>query len=303
MMLPLLIRRGALLGAAVLAAAATVPARAYSVFPLDATHSQKWGSDKTNGTPGGTVTWSLVPDGTELDPSAPAELSGTSDLASVFAQIPGGQQAALALMQQAFTNWSAVANIQFVYLGVDDGTPFGAPREETGQDVGDIRIGAFRIPCCAAAVGYGPAGYPPEPPDLGTTLAGDIAFNANEFISLYVAPGNEGDLYDLYPPGGGLYRNDFQGLFTHELGHGIGLGHSTVPDSVMCGYVDQTNNGSQCGWWDADNDGKAPIIRMPRPDDRAGAQYLMPEPNAFLMQGAGLVLLGALVRIRRARTS
>ncbi len=281
--------------------AVSSPASSYNTFsyigpgPDFDTLFLKWG-DNHAGTPGGIITWSLMPDGTTVDPSAPSYVSGTSDLNSVFNQV-GGQAAALALMQQGFDNWSATANIQFVYVGVDDGTPFSAPYD-ANQVIGNIRVGGFEITGGSADVGFAP------PPNGGTTLEGDILFNTDPNISYYVAPGNEGDMYDLYPPGGGLYRNDFQGLFTHEIGHAIGLAHSADPNSVMCGYVDAVNDGSQCGWYDINNTGQAPIIRIPRADDIAGAQFLygpapVPEPSEYALLLAGLSLTGWRLRARR----
>jgi len=92
------------------------PAFAYSVFPIDANSSLKWGSN-LNGTPGGIVTWSLMPDGTTLDPGAPGYIHGTSNLTGVFDQV-GGQSAALAMMQQAFAAWSARISPTFSGLSV-----------------------------------------------------------------------------------------------------------------------------------------------------------------------------------------
>lgn len=292
--------RSLVVGALLLAASSS--ALSYNTFsytgpgPSFDTLFLKWG-DNHAGTPGGVVTWSLMPDGTTVDPSAPSYVSGTSDMSSIFAQV-GGQAAALALMQQAFGNWSAVANIQFVYIGPDDGTAFSAPYA-AGQVIGNIRVGAFNITGGSADVGFAP------PPNGGTTLEGDILFNTDSNISYYVAPGNDGDNYGLYPPGGGLYRNDFQGLFTHEIGHAIGLAHSAEPNSVMCGFVDALNDGSQCGWFDVNNTGQAPIIRLPRPDDIAGAQFLygpaaVPEASEYAMLLVGLIALGWRLRARRS---
>jgi hypothetical protein len=263
-------------------------AGAYNVFPYGSDQALKWG-DNTIGTAGGIVTWSLMPDGTTLDPStAGLGMSGTSNLSSVFAQV-GGSGPALAAIQAAFDAWSAVANIQFVQVGESGALPFGAAYG-SGVVVGNIRIGAFAIDGYVGAVGYAP------PPNGGTTLEGDLIFNASNRFG--IPAGNEGDLYELYPASNDYYYlNDFAGLATHEIGHTLGLAHTDVPGAVMCGYVSAAFDGSQCAWADPDGDGKAPITRLPKADDVAGIQYLygapVPEPATWALWAGGLALLVA----------
>jgi hypothetical protein len=282
-------RRGRL-PAFFLAACISGTASAFNVFSLGGDQALKWG-DNTVGTPGGIVTWSLMPDGTGLDAGAPTFIHGTSNLSNVFNQV-GGEAAALGMLEDALAAWSAVANVQFQYVGLDDGTPFAAPYAP-GQVLGDIRVGAFEIDGFSAAVGFA------APPNGGTTLEGDLIFNARNDISFYVAPGNEGGLYDLFPLGGGLYRNDFQGLAAHEIGHTLGLDHTDVTTALMCGGA----SSAQCYWADPDGDGQAPITRLPKPDDIAGIQYLygpspVPEPHTWALLLAGLGVVGIAYRRR-----
>jgi hypothetical protein len=69
-----------------------------------------------------------MPDGTALDPLvAGFNWSGTSNLASVYAQV-GGQAATLTAIHSAFDAWSAVADIQFVQFD-ENGIPPATERE------------------------------------------------------------------------------------------------------------------------------------------------------------------------------
>ena len=270
------------------------PAGAYNVFPYGNNQALKWG-DNTIGTPGGLVTWSLMSDGTPLDPStAGLGMSGTSDLSSVFAQV-GGTAPAMAAIAQAFSAWSAVTNVQFVQVAETGALPFGAAYGSAAV-VGHIRIGAFAISGFTGAVGYAP------PPNGGTTLEGDIIFNRSNRFGL--PPGNEGDLYELYPASNNFsYLNDFAGLFAHELGHALGLAHSQVPSGLMCGYVNAGFDGSSCYWADPDGNFMAEVTRLPKMDDILGAQYLygapVPEPGTWALWLGGLALLGRWSRRRQ----
>ena len=111
--------------------------------------------------------------------------------------------------------------------------------------VGNIRIGAFAIEGFAGAVGYAP------PPNGGTTLQGDVIFKASNRFGL--PAGSQGAPYALYPASNNdEHLSDLAGLFTHELGHALGLGRSEVATAVMRGYVNASVNAnarvSACAW-------------------------------------------------------
>lgn len=276
-----------MLFAAVVAASA---ANAFNFFPFGVGQALKWGASNQLGTPGGVVTWSLMPDGTTLDPLvAGFDWSGTSDLASLYAQV-GGEAAAVAALESAFAAWSTIADIEFVRVDESGVLPFGATTPGAAL-VGHIRVGAFAFAPgdFTAAVGFA------APPNGGTTLEGDLVFNVNNRFGL--PAGLEGAPFDLYPPPTFFYLNDFAGLATHEIGHSLGLAHSDVPESVMCGYVGPGFDGSLCHWADPDANGQAPITRVPKPDDVAGARHLygVPEPGIGIgiAVGGGAFVLGA----------
>ena len=285
------------LAIAALALAAAAPAAAFTYYPTVPGQASKWGSN-TIGTPGGVVTWSLMADGTGRDPSVSSfGWSGNSNLSSVYAQV-GGAAAALAAIQSAFSAWSAVANITFVQVSETGSLPFGAAYGSSAV-VGNIRVGAFAF---ASGDFTGAVGFTP-PPNGGTTLEGDVIFNVSNRFG--IPAGAEGSLYDLYPAPTFTYLNDFAGLVAHEIGHALGLGHSTVTTGLMCGYVNAAFDGSQCYWADPDGDGKAPITRKPKADDIAGIQFLygaapVPEPRTWALWLAGLGVVGGVARRRAA---
>lgn len=214
----------------------------------------KW-DDPTRGT-GATVSWSFIADGAGVDTSNyhDGNLTGLSSIGTLRLSIDStyGTGAFDAAVQRAFNTWASVANLHFNHV-TDNGSPFA------GTTAIDIRIGAYVFASgFAGGAGYGPPGndlFFPDP------LAGDLALSANN--NFQIAPGAEGD---LLPTPGGAYFNDIEGLILHELGHTLGLGHSTNPDSVMCGYVDSNFDGSACHY--------ELINRQLDADDIAGMQFL-----------------------------
>lgn len=152
---------------------------------------------------GSRITYSFVPDGTPVG-STPSSLFQT--LSSL-----GSKEVWQKEFAQAAAVWQAVANINLVQVP-DNGAGLGSPGYQQGSPYyGDIRISA--IPLGAGTLG---AAYSP-PPINGGTLAGDIVLNSN--VSWKIDAN-----YDL------------ETVAIHELGHALGMDHSTIGQAVMYYY-------------------------------------------------------------------
>ena len=214
----------------------------------DQTYYNKWGDFFHAGTPGGTITWSLIPDGTAIDGSLIGQPD--SDFNASTCSLEGlmtglGYSQALAAIQRGFDHWSAAANIYFQQVS-DAGLTFGSIPGNDSPTVGRIRIGAYSIKGNSGAFGFA------APPN-GGRVEGDILFNADNLFQF--AAGDEGEPNNFLV--GGIFHNDFEGLFLHELGHALGIDHSDV-----------------CAVMSADTDCFLQINRLLDPDDVAAVRFL-----------------------------
>jgi hypothetical protein len=228
---------------------------AYATFPYvenSETLYRKWG-DNHAGSPGGTVSWSLIPAGTPgtitfCDTACPG-----NSLASLWLeQAPGQGFTPVALsalrphLAALLARWGRYTGLRFVELPADSGAAVNDPSAQPPAS-GHIRIGVFAFSAGGGAVGF-------APPPNGGSGAGDILFDANSFYQF--APGSEGMPYDTQ-----FAPNDFDSLLLHELGHALGLAHP--PD-----------DGSACPVMQSLPRCVGRIQREPDADDIAGMQFL-----------------------------
>jgi hypothetical protein len=170
-----------------------------------------------------------------------------------------------AIIESAFATWTAVSGLTAVAVP-DSGAPGGAP-EGVGGHLGDIRIGLIAGGYSSETViahAYHPgteALYGP-----GGTIMGDLHLNADKVFV---------DDPDALP-GTGVY--DLETVILHELGHSLGLGHTTFPGAVMGSSYIGAN-------------------RSLSPDDMAGIEHIygppVPEPGTFIVIALGIAALAA----------
>jgi serralysin len=159
-----------------------------------------------------TLTWSLVPDGTNI-----SHLSKPSDLVAFLDGIvgagPGGSDYQLRpwfpLLQSSFNRWSEVSGMTFVYEPADDGVSgnrwHGSHPGVLGAR-GDVRLGGAFVDGIGGS--YASAGFIPN---------ADITIDT-------------GDL-NHYQNANGNYIN-LRNTLTHEIGHSLGLSHAIAPSAT-----------------------------------------------------------------------
>jgi len=194
-----------------------------------------------------TITWSIVPDGTII-----SHLGRPSNLISVFDGLfPGSVGAPLIekpwfeLVEQSFNRWNEVSGVNYVYEPADDGATHGASSGLLGVR-GDVRLGGANID------------------GMGGTLA-EAGFIPNADITIDTA-----DPAHFGAPNGTAPYINFRSTTMHEIGHTLGLGHSSSNNAAFLMEASLQT-----------------LFDGPQIDDIRGAHYLYGDHYEKTFDGAG----------------
>jgi len=178
------------------------------------------------------LTWSMVPDGTNLhrglgEPASPNNLIAFLDGLHQGGASPGGadltQRDWFPLVESSFERWDAVSGVNFAYEPNDDGAAVNGVNRGILGTRGDHRIG-------------------------GHSIDGQIS---PTFLAYSFFPNNSDVVIDTDEinrwgnPEGNFVR--FRNMLMHETGHGLGLNHpeSTDADFLMEPFLSTTFDGPQ----------------------------------------------------------
>jgi len=161
----------------------------------------------------GAVTWSPMPSGVGLHPDV-GGFDGHGDLTTdiEFLITPAVDGLEYSLFNDALNLWGQHASITNLGQVADSGAQVGAPESLNGH-IGDIRAAGFFFDGPGGGLAHA---LQPATESMGTTFGGDVHF----------------DIGENWTNGGGG-GTDFLTVAIHELGHSLGLGHSSTTASVM----------------------------------------------------------------------
>ncbi|NNF07688.1 MAG: matrixin family metalloprotease [Candidatus Eisenbacteria bacterium] len=207
----------------------------FSLNPSSAQLSSRWSSTATNGTGLGqgdptVLTWSIVPDGTNIDGFA-GEPSSPSNLVARLGSIYGVSTADtnyldepwFHLFAETFDRWSELSGIDYVYEPADDGADFSSFSSANPGVLGvrgDVRIGGHPIDGNSGVLGYN---FFPNNSEM--VLDTDDTFFNNVSNS----------------------SRRLRNVVAHEAGHGLGFRHveSNNASFLMEPFINTSFDGPQ----------------------------------------------------------
>ena len=162
-----------------------------------------------------TVTWSIVPDGTPTDTGVASNLVGFMDGIYGGGSGPVAQRPWFNIVKRVYDNWGKNSGLTFVYEAADDGSSMTAGRGVAGVR-GDVRVAGHAIDGNSGVLAYNffPSG------GGNSALDGDMIVDTTDNFYANNADGPTGENRGLV------------NVLTHEVGHGIGLGHVIPVDST-----------------------------------------------------------------------
>jgi len=195
--------------------------------PNDDTFNGGTNNDDTFGTPM-NLTWSLVPDGTDLDESG--EPNTPSDLIAFMDENFDTNGSSIedrnwfSIFQDSYERWEEVSGITMTYESNDDGVAqnSGGSRGDLGVR-GDLRVGGHSID--------GQSG--------SNTLAFNYSPNSGDMVI-------DTDNVDFYTQPSDDFRA-MRNVVMHEIGHGLGIAHleSSNSGQLMEPFINTSFDGPQ----------------------------------------------------------
>ncbi len=240
------------------------------------------GTSRIGGSPApGGATWSILPAGLRIHGDLREGSGGVMDFShrpvaqtgdfDLLLDPPGRE---FEIVGQVLDSWASHSGFSNLGHVTDRGAPIGSPDKLAG--VGDIRVGLFELfPLDTLAHTFRPSTT--QQVASGGSAGGDMHVDRDRIWlddPNDTNPRNSLD-YDLYT------------VLLHEMGHALGLGHSSSPEAVMFGSY---------------SGGRRELTN----DDIQGIQAVygpsVPEPGTLLCVWSGIIGL-SLYRRRRTGCS